>query len=695
MTTRTWSAGFAMMAALASGPAPAAAQVKAGPEFLVNTYTLGDQYQASVAADGRGRFVTVWTDRADGMVKGQLFDRGGARLGDEFVASSATGAFPEVALRPDRGSFVVAWRQNPGLIFVRRYDETATALGAPVQVSSGPVAGRPNAAVDGKGNFVVAWQGDDGDHYGVLARSIDSAGTPRGGEFLVNTYTTQGQAYPDVAVTGDGSFVVVWTSSDGSPALTPKPKARRFDAASGPVGAEFSLGATGVVSPNVAAAPDGGLAVAVSAFTSAGSTNDILLRRFDATGNQRGSDFVVNTTTAGSQTLPRISADVQGDLVVSWRDYNDGNLAAVRARRLRSDGTPRGNDFLVNTYTPGNQFASLTASHLGVDAVGNFVLGWSSPQIPGGGTDVYAQRFGGVYPDAVQVDAAGNGVFEAGEAVAIRPTWRNLGGGLRTFAATIESFAGPAGPAYTITDGVGDYGTLADGATRTCTDCYVLQVDGSRPAAHWDAVAVESLTPDTLGQRKSWTLHVGGSFTDVPAGNPFYKFVETLLHFSVTGGCGPGLFCPAGSTTRAQMAVFVLGAKEGAGYTPPACTTPMFNDVPAASPFCRFVEELARRGVASGCGGGAYCPDAPVTREQMAVFVLRTLDPTLDPPACVIPPFGDVPTSSPFCRWIVELVRRGVVSGCGGGSYCAAEAVTRQQMGVFISVTFGLVLYGP
>jgi hypothetical protein len=79
----------------------------------------------------------------------------------------------------------------------------------------------------------------------------------------------------------------------------------------------------------------------------------------------------------------------------------------------------------------------------------------------------------------------------------------------------------------------------------------------------------------------------------------------------------------------------------------------------------------------------------------MAIFVLRVADPTLNPPACVTPVYADVPASSPFCRWIEELTRRGVVSGCGGGNYCPQGPVTRGQMAVFITLTFGLSLYGP
>jgi hypothetical protein len=117
--------------------------------------------------------------------------------------------------------------------------------------------------------------------------------------------------------------------------------------------------------------------------------------------------------------------------------------------------------------------------------------------------------------------------------------------------------------------------------------------------------------------------------------------------------------------------------------------------VPASSPFCRFIEELARRGVAGGCGGGNFCPGAAVSREQMAVFVLRTLDPALDPPACTTPVFGDVPAGSPFCKWIEELARRGVVTGCGGGNYCPSAAVRREEMAVFLTATFDLKLYAP
>jgi cysteine-rich repeat protein len=295
-------------------------------------------------------------------------------------------------------------------------------------------------------------------------------------------------------------------------------------------------------------------------------------------------------------------------------------------------------------------------------------------------------------PMALVVDPAENGVLEPGETVALRPTWRNAASAPLAMSSALSVLFGPGGPTYLITDRTATYGTVPAGANATCSnDCSAVSVSGTRPATHWDSAAAEVMSSNGF---HVWLLHVGNSFTDVPKTNPFYRFIETLLHRGVTGGCTANTYCPSTSTTRDSMAVFVLLAKEGPLFNPPACTTPIFNDVPASNPFCKWIEELSRRGVVSGCGDGNYCPASPVTRDAMAVFVLRTLDPSLDPPACATPMFNDVPASNPFCKWIEELARRGVVTGCGGGNYCPTAAVSREQMGVFLSVTFSLTLYG-
>jgi hypothetical protein len=186
-------------------------------------------------------------------------------------------------------------------------------------------------------------------------------------------------------------------------------------------------------------------------------------------------------------------------------------------------------------------------------------------------------------------------------------------------------------------------------------------------------------------------------FNDVPASSAFCRFIEALADRGITGGCGGSNYCPSASVARAQMAVFLLKTLECSGYTPPPCVPgqEMFNDVLASSPFCPWIEELARRGITGGCGGGTYCPGASVTRAQMAVFLLRTLEGSgYTPPPCVPgqETFKDVPASSPFCPWIEELVRRGITSGCGGGNYCPSASVTRAQMAAFLVRTFSICL---
>jgi hypothetical protein len=158
-----------------------------------------------------------------------------------------------------------------------------------------------------------------------------------------------------------------------------------------------------------------------------------------------------------------------------------------------------------------------------------------------------------------------------------------------------------------------------------------------------------------------------------------------------TPGCGSGNYCPTAAMTRDEMAMFLLRAKEGGGYVPPACTVPLFADVPCSNSYAPWINELVRRGVTAGCGGGNYCPGTSVTRAQMAVFLLATLQEAgWTPPACTSATFSDMPCSSPFAPWVNELVRRGVTVGCGSGQYCPANVVNRDQMSVFVSTNFSL-----
>jgi len=97
--------------------------------------------------------------------------------------------------------------------------------------------------------------------------------------------------------------------------------------------------------------------------------------------------------------------------------------------------------------------------------------------------------------------------------------------------------------------------------------------------------------------------------------------------------------------------------------------------------------------VTAGCGGGLYCPDNPVTREQMAVFLLKSLlGADYVPPDCA-GDFDDVPCPGEFANWIEDLHGMGVTGGCAPGLYCPLNPVLRQQMAALLVKTFGLRLY--
>src|SRR6266496_5605813 len=88
---------------------------------------------------------------------------------------------------------------------------------------------------------------------------------------------------------------------------------------------------------------------------------------------------------------------------------------------------------------------------------------------------------------------------------------------------------------------------------------------------------------------------------------------------------GPATTGFAQGTTREEMTLALAKALDIS--QPPACVPgqEMFNDVPASSPFCPYIEELARRGITGGCGGGNYCPNSAVTRAQMAAFLVKVI----------------------------------------------------------------------
>jgi hypothetical protein len=336
----------------------------AGGEFQVNTYTTNSQNYSAAAMHPGGNFVVVWRSVGqdpDGSraIIGQRYDAAGLPRGGEFHVNTYTTSDqsrPAVALDP-QGNFVVVW-QSDGQdgsdygIFGQRYDATGLPLGAEFRVNTYTTGtqSRARIAMDAGGNFVVIWRsnGQDGLGFGVYGQRYDAAGVPRGGEFRVNTYTTNDQGLSAVAMDPAGNFVVVW-SSDTQDGAAYGVFGQRYDAAGAPLGGEFQVNTYTTVAqyrPRVAMDPGGNFVVVWRSYGQDESSSGIFGQRYDAAGVKQGGEFQVNTDTTGAQDYPFVAVDATGNFVVVWEsNTQDGANDGVFGQRYDAAGLPRGSEF--------------------------------------------------------------------------------------------------------------------------------------------------------------------------------------------------------------------------------------------------------------------------------------------------------------------------------------------------------------
>ena len=104
------------------------------------------------------------------------------------------------------------------------------------------------------------------------------------------------------------------------------------------------------------------------------------------------------------------------------------------------------------------------------------------------------------------------------------------------------------------------------------------------------------------------------------------SWIEQLYSEGYTSGCtsSPLNYCPEQAVTRGQMAKFLLKVKHGNSYEAPAATG-IFADVPVSHWASSWIEQLYNEGITTGCATSPlqFCPEDPVTREQMAAFLAR------------------------------------------------------------------------
>ncbi|MDH3404322.1 MAG: hypothetical protein OEP45_11940, partial [Acidobacteriota bacterium] len=276
----------------------------------------------------------------------------------------------------------------------------------------------PAVGPDGSGGFVVAWtsygsDGGDTDDFGIRAQRFAADGTPQGGEFQVNSYTSSRQIYPAIGPDGDGGFVVVWQSegSGGDDTEGWSVQGRRFAADGTPLGDDFQVNTYtpgAQERPDVAADGAGGFVVVWQSEGSGGDDTEgwsVQAQRFGADGQPTGGELQVNAYTTSDQRLPAVHPDGLGGFVVAWQsdgsNGNDTSQESIQARRYATDGSPPGPELQVNAFTSLGQLLP-TIGPWGED---RFVIAWTSEANVGDNDpeDVRSQRFfSGLFTDGFE-----------------------------------------------------------------------------------------------------------------------------------------------------------------------------------------------------------------------------------------------------------------------------------------------------
>ncbi|WP_374245141.1 DUF4347 domain-containing protein, partial [Zoogloea sp.] len=399
-----------------------ASGVAQGAQFHVNTYTTENQRNPAVAMDANGNFVVVWESSGqDGSSYGiyaQRYNASGVAQGSEFrVNSTVTQDQLEASVAMDAsGNFVVAWQSwsqdlaNGHGIYAQRYNASGVAQGGEFLVNTYTTDSQtePSVAMDASGNFVIAWQsfGQDGSNEGIYAKRYNSSGVVQGAEFHVSTYTANNQDLPVVAMDSTGNFVVVWESAqDGSGNGI---YGQRYNASGVAQGGEFQINTTTAnqqQNPVATMLAGGGFVVVWQSTAQDGSFDGVYMRQYNASGTALTGETLVNTTTTDYQDVPSIAADEKGHLVAVWHGNGPGDTDGIFMQRYQYAAPP------VLTRTG---YSGTYVENAGVIYDAGATLTDSDTAVLTGGQLVYQITANGTASDELGIRNQGTGAGQIG-----------------------------------------------------------------------------------------------------------------------------------------------------------------------------------------------------------------------------------------------------------------------------------------
>ncbi|MDI6529051.1 Ig-like domain-containing protein [Pseudomonas otitidis] len=406
---------------------------KIGTEQMINQRHINNQDSAKVVALADGSYLVVWESYkagpdldADGVMA-RRYGADGTPLTDEFLVNEKTvgGQTNPVVVAHADGGYTVTWVSKPDssttyLIVQRVFDAGNKPVTGDVVVGSGdrygewgePATSRFTEASH-KGMYVTVWTGYNGpadkSSTGVIGQVFTADGKPLGGNFQVNTTTSNSQDQPDVVTLRDGSFVVVWQGNPLDKGNYDIYMARY--SVNPETGALQQLGMgdervnTAVAGqqykPTLVALEDGGYLVIWGSEGGDGSGSAVFAQRYGAGGEKLGREFLVNPTTDGSQGWSGNSVDIthpvsaslmkDGKVYVTWQSNKaDRSGWGIESAAIDIEAGYY-SEFLVNTSTVGAQDSSSTIRLPG----GGFLVVWDSAtdKGKGPGDGIKAQLF--------------------------------------------------------------------------------------------------------------------------------------------------------------------------------------------------------------------------------------------------------------------------------------------------------------
>jgi len=316
--------------------------------------------------------------------------------GPAAVQPGASREYPDAAEQDD-GTTIFVWtaRDAPGGIahdiFLRRFDVDGSPLEDPRMINTtvASTQKRPQIAVAPDGSFLVVWQSSEHDdatgdqRIWVRSQAFTADGATTGSEQLVSNLSSGNTAdiHADVAALVGGGYVAVWRSQNSTGTDGDNSiQARLISSAGVPQGSQFQVNTqtSGGQKDPAVAALDDG------GFVVAWTNPEVYLRPFTAGGTSAVNDIQVDTTTAGGPpTQTEIARGWDGRLIVVWTtDENLGLQGEIRARLYDAALNPLGNDFRINSLTTGAQ----SNAHVGDLGPLGFLVAWDSDTSAGDDT---------------------------------------------------------------------------------------------------------------------------------------------------------------------------------------------------------------------------------------------------------------------------------------------------------------------